>query len=163
MMQAAPSSDTAAIDIITITVSPVQAKTGPAATIWTPKNAHEAVSLASLFTILTALTWFLVTLSKEHHCDSAGSEPPDTLALRLLPQLCYNHALMLQALTSSELRSRLSKQGKRFQQQLTERGALNQLMTAVQSGDSDAKLQLFGITKVCHNQSIDHSINISCL
>lgn len=57
--------------------------------------------------------------------------------------------VMLQALTSSELRSRLSKQGKRFQQQLTERGALHQLMTAVQSGDSDAKLQLFGITKVC--------------
>ena len=56
--------------------------------------------------------------------------------------------VMLQALTSSELRSRLSKQGKRFQQQLTERGALHQLMTAVQSGDSDAKLQLFGITKV---------------
>ncbi|KAL0028186.1 hypothetical protein WJX79_000439 [Trebouxia sp. C0005] len=52
------------------------------------------------------------------------------------------------ALTSSELRSRLSKQGKRFQQQLTERGALHQLMTAVQSGDSDAKLQLFGITKI---------------
>ncbi|KAL0045080.1 hypothetical protein WJX82_007731 [Trebouxia sp. C0006] len=52
------------------------------------------------------------------------------------------------ALTSSELRSRLSKQGKRFQQQLTERGALHQLMTAVHAGDSDAKLQLFGVTKI---------------
>ncbi len=63
--------------------------------------------------------------------------------------LCKKHPnVMVQALTSSELRSRLSKQGKRFQQQLTERGALHQLITAVQSGDSDAKLQLFGITKV---------------
>jgi len=59
-----------------------------------------------------------------------------------------HHDVLMQALTSSELRSRLSKQGKRFQQQLTERGALHQLMTAIQSGDSDAKLQLFGITKV---------------
>jgi len=68
---------------------------------------------------------------------------------RMLSMLYQEHPdVMLQALTSSELRSRLSKQGKRFQQQLTERGALHHLMTAVQSGDSDAKLQLFGITKV---------------
>ncbi len=81
-------------------------------------------SFSFLFTALVALIWFFVTLSKEHH------------------------DVMMQALTSLELRSRLSKQGKRFQQQLTERGALHQLMTAIQSGDSDAKLQLFGITKV---------------
>ena len=123
-MQAAPSSDTAGIAIIRNKVSPIQAKTGPPATIRIRNDAQKAFFLSFLFTALVALIWFFVTLSKEHH------------------------DVMMQALTSLELRSRLSKQGKRFQQQLTERGALHQLMTAIQSGDSDAKLQLFGITKV---------------
>ncbi len=40
-----------------------------------------------------------------HLCDSAGSWPPDTLALRLLPQLCYNleRVLVMQGGTEKEL------------------------------------------------------------
>lgn len=60
----------------------------------------------------------------------------------------HNAGLLLQALTSTDCKSRLSKQGKRFQQQLTERAALHELITAVQAGDAAAKLLLYGVTKV---------------
>ena len=55
----------------------------------------------------------------------------------------------MQALTSTECKSRLFRQGKRFQQHLTERAALHHLITAVQADDIEAKLLLYGLTKVC--------------
>ena len=54
-----------------------------------------------------------------------------------------------QALTSTEVRARLSKHGQRFQRHLTGRAALHTLITAVQAGDATAKLQLYALTKVC--------------
>ncbi|KAL3151223.1 hypothetical protein ABBQ38_013064 [Trebouxia sp. C0009 RCD-2024] len=52
------------------------------------------------------------------------------------------------ALTSTEVKSRLSKHGQRFQRHLKERAALHTLITAVQAGDATAKLQLYALTKV---------------
>lgn len=60
--------------------------------------------------------------------------------------------LVLQALTSTEVKARLSKQGQRYHRHLTERAALHGLITAVQAGDAQAKLRLYALTKV-HNLS----------
>ena len=58
------------------------------------------------------------------------------------------YGLALQALTSTEVKSRLSKQGQRFHRHLAERAALRELITDVQAGHADAKLRLYGLTKV---------------
>ena len=56
--------------------------------------------------------------------------------------------LLVQALTSVDVSARISRQGKKFLQQLTEQAALNELMTAVASGDASAMITLYNITKV---------------
>lgn len=60
----------------------------------------------------------------------------------------FTYALVLQALTSTEVQSRLRKQGQRFHKHLTERSALHELITAVQAGNAHAKLRLYALTKV---------------
>ena len=54
----------------------------------------------------------------------------------------------MQALTSVDVSARISRQGKKFLQQLKEQAALNELMTAVAAGDASAKIALYNITKV---------------
>ena len=54
----------------------------------------------------------------------------------------------MQALTSVDVSARISRQGKKFLQQLQEQAALNELMAAVAAGDASAKIALYNITKV---------------
>ena len=56
--------------------------------------------------------------------------------------------LLVQALTSVDVSARISRQGKKFLQQLTEQAALHELMTAVAAGDASAMITLYNITKV---------------
>lgn len=58
-------------------------------------------------------------------------------------------AVCLQALTSVDVSARISRQGKKFLQQLTERAALNELMTAVEAKDPSALIMLYNVTRVC--------------
>lgn len=47
-----------------------------------------------------------------------------------------------------DVSARISKQGSKFLQQVNERAALNELMTAVGAKDASALITLFNITKV---------------